>query len=79
MTLNEVLLIHERLLMQSGGSVGLRDMGVLESAIAQPRMTFAGHDLYPTPIAKAAALGFSIIQNHLTCPPRGARRGRGSR
>ncbi len=39
-------------------------MGALESAVAQPRMTFGGEDLYPDLPSKAAALGFSIIQNH---------------
>jgi death-on-curing protein len=48
---------------QSGGSVGVRDLGALESALAQPRMTFGG-ELYPTIAEKAAALGFSLIMNH---------------
>ncbi len=39
-------------------------MGLLESAIAQPRMTFGGEDLYPSLLEKAAALGFSPIMNH---------------
>lgn len=39
-------------------------MGALESAIAQPRATFAGSDLYPTLVEKAAALCFSLVQNH---------------
>lgn len=64
LTLNQVLDLHEKLLAQSGGSTGVRDVGGLESAIAQPRMTFGGEELYPTVIEKAAALGFSIIQNH---------------
>ncbi len=49
---------------QSGGLSGLRDLGLLESAIAQPRMTFAGQELYPTLVNKAVALGFSLIMNH---------------
>ena len=49
---------------QSGGASGLRDLGGLESAIAQPRMTFGGQDLYPTLIEKAGALCFSVVQNH---------------
>lgn len=39
-------------------------MGALESAVAQPQMTFDGDELYPTIIEKASALGFSLIQNH---------------
>jgi death-on-curing protein len=62
--LNEVLALHDRLLAQSGGSPGIRDLGALESALAQPRQTFAGEELYPTVVTKAAAMGFSIIQNH---------------
>jgi len=62
--LNEVLELHERILAQSGGSAGLRQVGGLESALAQPRMTFDGVELYPTIGEKAASLGFSIIQNH---------------
>ena len=43
---------------------GIRDAGVLESALAQPRMTFGNRELYPTIVEKASALGFSLIQNH---------------
>ncbi|MBW4541890.1 MAG: type II toxin-antitoxin system death-on-curing family toxin [Myxacorys chilensis ATA2-1-KO14] len=49
---------------QSGGAFGIREVGLLESAIAQPRMTFDGEDLYPSLLEKAAALGCSIIMNH---------------
>lgn len=44
--------------------MGIRDIGGLESAVAQPRATFDGKDLYPDLIEKAATLGFSIIMNH---------------
>lgn len=64
LTVREVLLLHHMLLDQSGGLQGLRDRNALESAVGQPRMTFHGVDLYPTLIDKAAALGFSLIQNH---------------
>lgn len=64
LTLNEALELHERIIVQTGGSSGLREVGGLESALAQPRMTFGGAELYPTIAEKAAALGFSIIQNH---------------
>jgi death-on-curing protein len=49
---------------QSSQQAVLRDLGALESAIAQPRQTFSGTDLYPGVAAKAAALAFSLIQNH---------------
>jgi len=64
LTLNEVLELHRRLIRQFGGSSGIRDLGALKLAIAQPRMTFGGEELYPTIIEKAVALGFSIVKNH---------------
>ena len=64
LALGEVLDLHRQLLEQTGGAPGLRDLKGLESAIAQPRITFAGKELYPTLEEKAAALCFSLIQNH---------------
>lgn len=64
LTLVEVLDLHRRVIEQSAGALGIRDLGLLESAIAQPRMTFGSEELYPTIIDKAVALGFSIIMNH---------------
>jgi death-on-curing protein len=49
---------------QSGGGVGILDLGALESAVAQPRMTLNGEELYPTIVEKASSLGYSLIQNH---------------
>lgn len=59
LTVDEVLVLHERIIATSGGSQGLRYAAGLESAIAQPRMTFEGVDLYPTLVSKAVALGYS--------------------
>jgi death-on-curing protein len=64
LTLGEVLELHRLVLAQTGGGTGLRDLGALEAAVGQPRQTFGGKDLYPTLAEKAAALGFSLIQNH---------------
>lgn len=64
LTLSEVFEIHRQVLELAGGSDGIRYLGGLESAIAQPQMTFSGESLYPTLADKAAALGFSLIQNH---------------
>ncbi len=64
LTLNEVLEIYRKIILQSGGSFGIRDLHALESSLAQPRATFGGEDLYPTITEKASALGFSLIQNH---------------
>lgn len=64
LTLGEVVTLHQRVLAQSGGAVGIRDLGLLESALAQPKATFDGIDLHPTIIEKAAALGFALVANH---------------
>ncbi len=64
LSLEEVVSLHAKLLARSGGGAGLRDSGALESAVAQPEMSFGGEDLYPTVVEKAAALGHSLIQNH---------------
>ncbi len=64
LTVGEVLEIYSRVIEQSGGGVGIRDLGALESAVAQPRMTFNDEELYPTIVEKASALGYSLIQNH---------------
>ncbi|MBT3315370.1 MAG: type II toxin-antitoxin system death-on-curing family toxin [Anaerolineae bacterium] len=64
LTLAEIIELHHHLIQQAGGSPGIRDVGGLESAIAQPRMIFNGEELYLTIIEKAVALGFSLIQNH---------------
>ncbi len=64
LSLIEILDLHRQIIETSGGAIGIRDLGMLESAIAQPRMTFGGEELYPSSIDKAAALGFSLIMNH---------------
>ena len=62
--LEELLKLHDASIDLYGGSKGIRDIGLLESAIARPFQTFGGDDLYPTAISKAAALGESLIINH---------------
>ena len=64
LTLGEVLELHRRIIQQTGGASGVRNLAALESAVAQPRMTFEGKELYPTIEDKAAALAFFIVQNH---------------
>jgi len=64
LTLSEALELHRRVIGQSGGALGVLNLGALESALAQPRMTFGGRELYPSIVDKAAALGYSLIQNH---------------
>ena len=60
----DILLLHEKSINDFGGSHGIRDIGLLESAIARPFQTFSRKELYPTVFEKAAALGESIIKNH---------------
>ena len=62
--LSEVLELYSQVMEQSGGAVGIRDLAALESAVAQPRMTFGGVELYPTVAEKAASLAFSLINDH---------------
>ena len=64
LSLAQVIELHRMVLEQAGGSPGLRDLGALESAVAQPRMTFGGTDLYPSLVEKSAALCFSLVNNH---------------
>jgi death-on-curing protein len=64
LSLADVLELYDRVLVVGGGSSAIRDLGALESALAQPRATFDGAELYPTLVDKAVALGFSLIRNH---------------
>jgi death on curing protein len=64
LSIEQVIELHRLIISQSGGGGGLRDQGALESAVAQPSMTFDGVELYPTIAAKAGALAHALIQNH---------------
>jgi len=64
LTLGEVVALHRAVLEISGGASGIRDLGALESALAQPRASFGGTDLHTSLHAKAAALGLSLALNH---------------
>jgi death-on-curing protein len=63
-TKKEILQLHELSIQTYGGAHGIRDEGMLESAIARPFQTFGGEDLYPTVYEKAAAFAESLIINH---------------
>lgn len=63
-TLDVVIAIHDDMIARYGGSFGIRDLGLIQSAIARPQATFGGEDLYPTILDKAAALFHSLIFNH---------------
>ncbi|GJM43072.1 MAG: death-on-curing protein [Ardenticatenaceae bacterium] len=64
LTPQEVLFIHARLIATTGGEQGIRDLGLLQSAVARPQATFDGTDLYPGLFLKTAALMESLSQNH---------------
>ena len=64
LTVQRVLRIHARSIEQFGGDASVRDLALVESAVAQPRASFGGMELYPTLADKAAALAFSLVLNH---------------
>jgi death-on-curing protein len=64
LTPQQVLLIHDQMIKRFGGSHGVRDIGLVESAVARPQATFDGADLYENIFDKTAALLQSILKNH---------------
>lgn len=60
----QILFLHKDLIQKFGGVDGIRDENLLESAIYAPFQTFAGDELYPTTIEKAARLGYGLVKNH---------------
>lgn len=60
----QVLFLHSRLLEETGGGQGTRDLGLLEAACARPQATYGGEDLYPDLFSKTAALTESLVRNH---------------
>jgi death-on-curing protein len=64
LTLNEVVIIHRDQIERYGGSLGVRDWGLLQSAIAMPAATFGGQFLHTDLPEMAAAYLFHIVQNH---------------
>ena len=64
LTKEQVLRLHEDLIEEFGGIHGVRDEGLLESALSAPFQTFDGQDLYPSVLEKAGRLGYGLIRNH---------------
>ena len=64
LTAEQVLFVHYRLVSETGGEYGVRDLGLLESAVARAKTTFDNQELYPDIFQKAAALMESLINNH---------------
>lgn len=64
LTVKDILLLHEIAIKNYGGSHGLRDLGLLESAVGRPQATYDGEELYSTIFLKGAALIQSLLLNH---------------
>lgn len=64
LTAQEVLFIHDYVILETGGSHGIHDLGLLESAVARPQASYDRKDLYPDLFTKAAALLESLARNH---------------
>jgi death on curing protein len=63
LTAEQILFLHARLINETGGSQGIRDINLLLSAAAKPQASFADQDLYPDIFSKAAALMDSLVRN----------------
>ena len=64
LTKKQVLLLHEDLVAETGGSTGIRDEGLLDSSLASPFQSFEGHTPYLSLQQKATRLGFTLVKNH---------------
>ncbi len=64
LSIDEVLATHAALIKRYGGNQGIRDRGLLESAVFRPQASAFGQDAYPTLFEKCAVLEYSIVQNH---------------
>ncbi|MBQ2930536.1 MAG: type II toxin-antitoxin system death-on-curing family toxin [Clostridia bacterium] len=63
-TLDQVILIHERLILLTGGADGIRDLGLVDSALARATASFSGVEAHPSLISKAAAICCGLTKNH---------------
>ena len=64
LTKKQLLLLHEELITATGGAAGIRDEGLLDSALASPFQSFEGHIPYPSLQQKAARLGYGLVKDH---------------
>ena len=60
----DVIRLHSQIIQTTGGIDGIRDQGILESAICAPLQTFGGQELFPTDIEKIARIGYGLASNH---------------
>ena len=64
LTKEQILMLHSELIKTTGGSDGIRDIGLLESALETPFQSYGGEELYPSIWAKAARLCYGLVKNH---------------
>lgn len=64
LTKDQIVLLHAQLIKETGGSDGIRDEGLLDSAVLNPFQSFDGKELYPSVLTKGARLGFGLMKNH---------------
>ena len=64
LTVEHVIALHKAIVMKTGGNDGIRDEGLLDSAVNAPFQSFGGYDMYTSLVEKAARLGFGLAQNH---------------
>ena len=64
LSLDDILSLHALLVENTGGGDGIRDNGLLSSAVYSPYQTFGEVELYPTLIEKGARLGYALVSNH---------------
>jgi death-on-curing protein len=64
LTREQVILLHAQLIQETGGSEGIRDEGLLDSALHAPFQSYADVDTFPSIQQKAARLGFGLVKNH---------------
>ena len=60
----QIIELHSHLIAETGGTDGIRDANLLESAIAAPFQSFGGREAFPSLQQKAARLGYGLIRNH---------------
>jgi death-on-curing protein len=61
---DDILNLYKLMALETGGTVGIREESLLESALEMPFQTFLGEELYPTMLEKAARLGYGLVANH---------------
>ena len=64
LTKEQILILHSELIKMTGGSDGIRDIGLLESALETPFQSYGGEELYPSIQAKASRLCYGLVKNH---------------